>query len=299
MLGHKWEPAQGTVVEARSGPTTGHGIGATLHPEQHYVVEVRKPTGGLIRGTVTEKSDFMHAVGATIGVEVHSRTNEIRIDPHARAGSVRAMIDMAQQVRGSQGTAGAGGMAGLAGALGAAASGGASPHVLGPEGQELPIHTASGEISSLAQAMRSGDPAARQAAIDRLRELRDHARDRASRQQAGGGPTAARDGFSGSSGPSSFDDIAAPRHRAAPGETFGEPAGFSSFSEPPAAFSPASQPAAPSPYPPTPPSFTSFDTSGGQGTVEDRLARLRQLLDKGILTESEYQSQRQQIISGL
>jgi hypothetical protein len=42
-----------------------------------------------------------------------------------------------------------------------------------------------------------------------------------------------------------------------------------------------------------------FDTSGGPGAVEERLARLQQLLGKGILTESEYQAQRQQVISGI
>ncbi len=37
----------------------------------------------------------------------------------------------------------------------------------------------------------------------------------------------------------------------------------------------------------------------GQGGVEERLAMLKQLHDRGVLTESEYQAKRQQIIDGL
>jgi hypothetical protein len=158
-------------------------------------------------------------------------------------------------------------------------------HVLGPDGQELPVHMEPGEISNLAQAKRSGDPAANQAAIDRLRELREHARDRAAQQQAGGGPTSPAAGFSEE--PVGFSE-----------EPVGfseEPVGFSSFSEP-AGFAPVSQPSPVSPYSPSMSSFGAFDTSGGQGTKDERIARLQQLLDKGILTESEFGAQRQQIL---
>jgi hypothetical protein len=41
----------------------------------------------------------------------------------------------------------------------------------------------------------------------------------------------------------------------------------------------------------------SFSADAGHGTVEERIAELQQLLSKGILTESEYQAQRQRIIS--
>ena len=58
MLGHKWEPAQGTIVEAQSEPMAGLGIGAAMQAEHRYVVEVRKPTGEVIRGNVTEKGPY-------------------------------------------------------------------------------------------------------------------------------------------------------------------------------------------------------------------------------------------------
>jgi hypothetical protein len=41
---------------------------------------------------------------------------------------------------------------------------------------------------------------------------------------------------------------------------------------------------------------SAFDTTGGAGTADERIARLRELLDKGILTESEFQAKRQQVL---
>jgi hypothetical protein len=49
---------------------------------------------------------------------------------------------------------------------------------------------------------------------------------------------------------------------------------------------------------PAPPAGA-FDGGGGPGSAEERLAQIKQLLDKGILSESEYQAKRQQIIDGL
>jgi hypothetical protein len=295
MLGHKWEPAQGTVIEAQAH-----------HHERRYVIEVRTPTGELIRGNVTVKSGFPHPVGAVIGVEMNSKSGEMRIDPNARTESIRGMMQAAEQMRASAGAAGTAGalggaasIAALASALGGA-SGGGAVHVMGPDGQELPVHMNPGDITNLAQAIRSGDPAARQAAVDRLHELRDQARQRAAelQHQAGASPAPGPEGFSSSSGPSTFDEIGTSRHIGAPGTgAFGEPADSFSFG----------QPAAPSPYqqvsPPmpgsTPTAFGSFNTGAGEGTAEQRIGKLKQLLDKGILTESEYEAQRQQIIRGI
>jgi hypothetical protein len=47
------------------------------------------------------------------------------------------------------------------------------------------------------------------------------------------------------------------------------------------------------------PTFSTFGGGAGQGTAEHRLATLQQLLDKGMLTQSEYETKRQQIIDGL
>jgi hypothetical protein len=50
---------------------------------------------------------------------------------------------------------------------------------------------------------------------------------------------------------------------------------------------------------PAPAVTGSFETADGTGTAEGRLAQLKQLHDKGILTESEYQAKRAEIISQL
>jgi len=277
MLGHKWEAAQGVIVEARTGPPAGRGLSAALHPAHEYVIEVRKPTGDVVRGTVIEKSMVPRQVGETASVEVHSKTNEMRMDPNApRMTSIRDMMTMTQQGPGAAGPGAAlGGMPGLAGlasALGAAHTGGASIHVRGPGGQEIPVNMQSEEIRNLAQAMMSGDPAAKQAAIERIRQIKAEVQ-----QQAAAGMRTGE--------PAGFGDAGAP----------GESAGFGSGSG-------FGQPLSPDPYrpvsPPSQSTFGSFDTGAGQGTKEERLTRLRQLLDKGILTESEYEAQRQQVLNG-
>jgi hypothetical protein len=46
-------------------------------------------------------------------------------------------------------------------------------------------------------------------------------------------------------------------------------------------------------------SMTESDAASGAGTVEQRLTRLKLLVDKGILTESEYQAKRAQMLNEL
>ncbi|HEX9065989.1 MAG TPA: SHOCT domain-containing protein [Streptosporangiaceae bacterium] len=77
---------------------------------------------------------------------------------------------------------------------------------------------------------------------------------------------------------------------------FAEPAGPFGFDVPP-------PDAYPSVSPPEPGAggFSpggSFDFGPGQGSTDQQLAHLRQLLDKGILTESEYQEQARQVRGG-
>jgi hypothetical protein len=222
MLGNKWEPAQGTIVDAQTLPGGGRG---GMQLEHRYVVEVRRPTGEVIRSTVTDRSPGGYGVGTVIGVEVHAKSGEMRLDPSQQIFSVGAMMNAAGQMPGFDGPIGP---------YSHGAPGGNVLHVLGPGGQDLAIQFDAGQIAGLAQAIRSGDPAARQAAMDQLRALRDQAR----------------------------------------GQAAGQPGGWQS-------------PGAPSGPPPP-----------GGGT-EQRLAMIKQLLDNGMISESEYQAKRQQIIDGL
>jgi hypothetical protein len=251
MLGNKWEPAQGTVVDVQS---SGQGISAMLRQEHRYVVEVRTPTGEVIRGTVTEKTPAAQAVGSTIGVQVRWKSGEMKIDPNQQVYSVSAMMN--------------------AGSFGAYSQGPADVHVmriLGAGGQGVPLQIDPAELSRLAAAIRSGDPAARQAAMNQLRAMRDQARQQAASQ-----------------------------YPAPPGQPPGQyPAPPGQVPAPPGQYPapPGQYPAPPGQYPATPP-FGAAQGGSPLG-VEERLAGLKSLLDKGLLTESEYQSKRQQIIDGL
>ena len=317
MLGHKWESAQGTIIQAQTGPPSGQGTATAMHPVHEYLIEVRKPSGELIRGTVTEKSMFQYPVGSTIGVEVHSKTNEIRFDPSARVDSIRGMVHMAQQMRGAAAAGTVMGVTGLGGP-GQVHIAGESMHVIGPGGQQVPVTGTQGEeIRSLVQAMMAGDPAAKQAAAARIRELKDQLRqqamDRQDHQPGSAGATGAprpTEGFSGSPGPVGFNDLGSPRSPGSQGSSgsTGGSGGYGAFGEPaafgqPAAFGPTGGSGQPGPDPfgtggAATSSFGSFDTGAGQGSRDQRLGRLKQLLDKGILTESEYETQRQQVLNG-
>ncbi len=221
MLGHKWEQAQGTIVEVLNGPAGSRGIAAAMQVEHRYVVEVRRPTGEVVRGTVIDRSPGGYGVGTIIGVEVHSKSGEMRLDPSQQIVSVSAMMNAAGQ------------MPGFGGPVGPYSHGPANDnvmHVIGPGGNDLSVQFDPGQIAGLAQAIRSGDPVARQAAMDQLRQLRDQARAQAPGQFGGGQATPA---------------------------------------------------------------------SGGQVGAEQRLAMIKQLLDNGMISDSEYQAKRQQIIDGL
>lgn len=142
MLVHKWEHADGTIVEVRSGPRD-----ATGQPAEHnYVIDARRANGELVRGRVAVKSVFAHQVGQVVRVEVHSKTNEIKLHPHTRAHAVSdstSTVDRRPSLIGDL-TPGA-----------PAAPGGFGSATRQPA-------DLTSELVELRQAMRSGDPAARQ-----------------------------------------------------------------------------------------------------------------------------------------
>ena len=240
MLVHKWEHADGTIVEARSG----HGGATTAQPaEHHYVIDARRPNGELVRGHVAVQSIFAHQVGQVVRVEVNSRTNEIRLDPSARAEPVTDPANMADR----------------------------RSSLIGDLTPGAPV--APGGIGSAGQ----------QAAMERIRQ---RVAERSG--QPGAAPAAANTGLPGPAAPSTFDPIgpasAAGAFEDPVRETFNQPAAPSSFghvAEPPSFGAPAA-----------------FDQLGGAGTQEQQLAKLQQLFDKGILTESELAAQRQQVLNG-
>jgi hypothetical protein len=302
MLGSKWEAATATVVSAETDP------GAT--PVHRYQIEVRKKNGEVLTSSVSEQSPVVRAVGSTAHCEVHTKTGEVRLAA-SRADSIRGMVNMAQAIRDGA----TGGAAGAAGGLAAGLVGmlanqqGGTVSVTGAGGQNVPTNVDPNEIRSLTHAMIAGSPEEKQAARERLMQIRAQAMNQqggvgpqqqqggfgAQQQQTGfGGQQAAQGGFSGA-GPGTFDDIGTPGNPASPGAggpgALGQQGGFAAAAPNPFSSAQPSPASAQS-------SFGSFDMGSGQGSREERLAKLQQLLNKGILTESEYETQRQQIING-
>jgi hypothetical protein len=233
MVGHKWVKAFGTVVEVRghAGPLPPPGSDPVLSVQavRDYVVDIRDPKGGTLRTTVSHESRLVHPIGATLPVDVNFKSGEASIDQRAMADwSRQRLIDM---------NSAAGGTGGSWTSRSAAAGtglGAGGVHIINAGGQVIQASQAqAGEIHQLAQALQSGDPAAVQAAKDRLLQLKDQLR------QGLGAPGGAGVAAGGAGG-----------------------------------------------------------VAGGVagGTVEQRLAVLQDLVTKGVLTEAEYQAQRQRII---
>jgi hypothetical protein len=227
MLGHHWSPAEGKIVEVLGDPTTGR-YGASSRSRHYYVVEVRTETGEVIRGNVAHQGSFRHEAGTILGVEVNAKTNEIRLSSAAKSGAVSG-VDVSEQIR-----ANAAAFDNQAGGFGSA--GFASPNVrtfssvrvVGPGGEDIALDgSMMAEMRQLTQSLMTGDPAARQAAIDRMHQIKAQIVGQAGTGAAGVGPV----------------------------------------------------------------------VIGGAHTVEARLAALQHLLDKGLLTESEFQAQRERIIN--
>jgi hypothetical protein len=177
MHGHQWLATEGTITDVEPA----HG-----RHEHHYTIQVRKPDGVLIRRTIKHKDQVAYQVGTKVRAEI-SDANEIRFDPnYTGEASIISTMDMTDQIRaaseafdapGARGpqfgtetnvvfntsTEGAAAFAGIFGSAGATVS------AVGPDGQPLPVDAT--ELSQLALAMFSGDPAAKEAAAERLRQL--------------------------------------------------------------------------------------------------------------------------------
>ena len=91
MVGHKdkhqWSATQGTIVDVRPG-----------RHEHHYVISARNRNGALIQREVKHRSPQPYSVGSTVRVEV-SALNEIRFDPNAPGGDpLMSTMTVADQI---------------------------------------------------------------------------------------------------------------------------------------------------------------------------------------------------------
>jgi hypothetical protein len=231
MRGH-WEPAEGTIVDVDAS-----------RREPTYTIEAWSSRSLHVRATVKHKSPTIYPVGSKVRIELNEH-NQMRFDVNAPGGdpliSTMTMSDQIAEAAAAFDRPGAhapdfGNATGRPGTVivssGAAtirfagdmpqalagfvnAIGATNARVIGRDGSEVPVD--GDEISQLTQAVLAGDPAARQAAVLRLRQISTN---------PGGAPDGA--------------------------------------------------------------------------TAEQRLAALHQLFGKGMLTQSEYESQRQRIIEGI
>ena len=235
MARQQWMPADGMIVDVAST----HG-----HHESKYTLEARAWDDDLIRREVKHKQFPPYTVGSRIKLQV-SDDRQIRFDPNYPGdAAIITTMDMTDQIAEASAFFDSAGARRSAfdqpgrlppfGAVGtfrdSPAQLGASgtTHILGPDGQPA---DRPGLRQLLHDATTSDDPAVRQAALDRLHQIRaERAGHMADRAAAGSGQS------------------------------------------PPA------------------------EASGAAG-VAQRLATLQELLNTGALTQSEYESRRQQIIS--
>jgi hypothetical protein len=194
MHNNQWQPVEGRIVDAQPA----HG-----RHEYNFTVEARNVHGAMIRRIIRHKVQPPYPVGTTVKVQI-DQANEIRFDPNYPGDSaIVATMSMSDQIQeagaafsqpGAQGpnfntfdgfgagSAGgpafmAGGAGGVAGFLGMLSAAGTSVQVMGPDGQPMAVN--SNEVAQLAQTMMSGDPVAKQEALQRLHAIRDAARGQA------------------------------------------------------------------------------------------------------------------------
>jgi hypothetical protein len=278
VRGHQWQPAEGTIVDVRS-----------RHHEHHYTIDFRTDSGVLHRRTVKHKSPAAYAIGTRVRVEI-DQDNEIRFDPNAPGGDpVIATMTMSDQIReasaafdrpgvsgpsfgefggagfGGAGFGGAGfGGAGFGGAgFGGAGFGGAG---FGGAGFAASVIGPDGQQlpfdpAEISQLTQAVMSGAQAARHAAIQRLHQIRAEALGRTSGQQFGPGAMDS-AGGFGSSSFDQIS-------PAMSDGSIADFAAHG------------------------------TDGRATVEERLAKLQQLLSQGILTESEYETQRQRVIEAI
>jgi hypothetical protein len=279
MVGHKdkhqWVATQGTIVDVRPG-----------HREHHYLIDARNQNGSMIQREVKHRSAQPYPVGSTVKVEI-SALNEIRFDPNVSDPLVGTMT-MADQIAEASAAfdrpgAASGPSFGQLGGLGssggvaftfsntsgtAAGLGGMPDAMAGMSQGFAGLASSIGEMLGNSTAHLTGpdgqelpvDPAEMQRLVQALTSGDNAERMEAMKQLH-------------------RIKAAAMTHVANQGGGAG----------------PLGQAGAAGPG-----SGAGLGGGGlGGGTVEDRLAKLEDLLSKGILTQSEYDIQRQRVIDGI
>ena len=269
MVGHKdkhqWHHTEGTIVDVRPG-----------RHEHHYVIDARNLNGTLIQREVKHRSPQPYPVGSTVRVEI-SALNEIRFDPYLDDPlvSTMAMTDQIAEASAAFDRPGAasgpsfGGLSGLgsSGSVSFATYSNTSGAAAGLGGPPDGMAGVSQGLSGLASAIGAmvGSSTTHIIGPDG-RELQvDPAEMQRLTQALMSGDNAERMEAMKQLHRIKAAAMTHVANRAASG-ALGQADGAGL-------------------------------TDGG--TVEDRLRKLEDLLSKGILTQSEYDAQRQRVIEGI
>jgi hypothetical protein len=314
VFGHKWEPANGTIVGSVAEQRAIDGQHG-LHEVRVYTIDIRKSGGQHQRVTVPAPPNLQGELpaGTAVRLQVHGKTGEVRFDPdniaiRVNVSSVRDAVHLARELRTE--------MSG--GAFGAAvqqfaqmAQQQAAAH---PGGTPEVHRMTAAQAQEMMQQLMAG-ATSREDAQEKIRQWRADLAAQAKAARSGGtgmsgghAPApppvlyapAAPEGFS-SAGPATFQQVtpAAPPVPVTPA-TFGSPASFGPVT-PASTFPGPASPAnpfdvggqfGPQPFPPRSPagSFGGFGES-----KSDRIAALQDQRDRGQLTQQQYETLRQQI----
>ncbi len=182
MFGHKWEPAQGVIKEARTdqvATSAHHGL-----QERHvYVIDVRTAEGRAFQASLPAPAALRRPLppGTAVHLEVNPKTGEVRFDPgHPLDGaasgqitSLREAVHLAKEMRGATGGGGLSAtLAHLGEAAAAAAAAGAAgqfEHGAAPGARVI----GGAEAAELVQGLLGGGD--RAAALARIRQIRAEA----------------------------------------------------------------------------------------------------------------------------
>jgi hypothetical protein len=184
MIGHKWEPAEGTIVNSHSEQMELPGVHG-MHWVAVHEIDVRTQDGDQGRARVPSREYTSLHPGTVVRLEINAKTGEIRLHPHRDKLIIKLGFDYPGTGDGSatgqaprptvtfSGPAGAD----LAQFFGGAMAGGAAV-------------VTGAEAADIVRTMRSGDPADVAAGRERLREIAQANRDAIQQAAAAGDPAA-------------------------------------------------------------------------------------------------------------
>jgi hypothetical protein len=308
MFGSKWEVAAATIVAARSGAPAKRGTPAGLE----LVADVRRATGEVFRATIPVPADTPPlAPGAVVRVEIEVKTGNVRIAPLTAMSALRAVgtaLKAAEQARlqggygaAGYGAAGPGGTpaAIVIGSPGAVATGLAGPAADGGQPGGLAAaalaarrqamiaayHTASPVVFTATGPVPAGPPPAGFLAFSPGTAFAG--------SSVPGGPVPGNPFSSGAVAGGPVRAGFAPGDPIPAGGTAPGPGTAAGGDPSPAGGGPGGSPVPGSPVPGSP------VPGDQQASHAERLSRLQELRDQGLLSPAEYEQQRQRILNEL